>query len=54
MIDGDAMGSCVHSKTQAVGIGVALERQTRTIVGLACGDRAAEAGRRVWQSVPPD
>ncbi|MCG8348994.1 MAG: hypothetical protein MI924_14580 [Chloroflexales bacterium] len=47
IIAGDAMWSFVHAKAQAVGIGVALERQTRTIVGLAGGDRAEEACQRV-------
>ena len=48
------MWSFGHAKTQAVGIWVAIERQTRKIVGLALGDRAAEACRHVWQSLPPD
>ena len=48
------MWSFGHAKTQAVGIWVAIERKTRKIVGLACGDRAEEACRHVWQSLPPD
>ncbi len=33
---------------------MALERQTRTIVGLAFGDRSAETGRALWRSLPAD
>lgn len=35
-------------------IWVALERQTRRVVGLAFGDRSAETGRKLWQSLPAD
>ena len=48
------MWSFVHSKANEVWIWVAIERQTRKIVGLAFGDRSEEACRRLWQSLPPD
>ena len=33
---------------------MALERQTRRIVGLAFGDRTTETCRKLWASLPPD
>ena len=33
---------------------MALERQTRQIVGLAFGDRTTETWRKLWESLPPD
>jgi insertion element IS1 protein InsB len=33
---------------------MALERQTRKVVGLAFGDRSAETCRALWQSLPAD
>lgn len=50
----DELWSFVGSKSQVVWIWVALERQTRRIVGLAFGDRSEETCRALWQSLPPD
>jgi IS1 family transposase len=44
----------VGQKGNQVWIWVALERQTRRIVGLAFGDRTAETCHKLWQSLPPD
>ena len=33
---------------------IALERQSRKVVGLASLDRSAETCRELWQSLPPD
>lgn len=50
----DELWSYVAKKTQKVWIWLALERQTRHIVGLACGDRSEVACRALWRSLPPD
>jgi IS1 family transposase len=44
----------VARKGYQVWIWLALERQTRRIVGLAFGDRSAETCHQLWQSLPPD
>ena len=50
----DELWSFVGSKGEQVWIWVALERQTRRIVGLAFGDRTTETCRKLWESLPPD
>jgi insertion element IS1 protein InsB len=50
----DELWSFVHNKGQEIWIWIALERQTRRIVGLAFGDRSAETCRKLWDSLPPD
>jgi len=50
----DELWSFVARKSNTVWIWVALERQTRRIVGLAFGDRSAQTCRQLWQSLPPD
>ena len=48
----DELWSFVAKKDQQVWIWLALERQTRRIVGLAFGDRSAATCQRLWQSLP--
>jgi len=50
----DELWSFVGSKANPVWIWLALERQTRRVVGFAMGDRSAETGRRLWDSLPAD
>ena len=50
----DELWSFVQRKSHKIWIWIALERQTRRIVGLAFGDRTAETGRKLWHSLPPD
>jgi IS1 family transposase len=50
----DDVGSLVDNKGQASWIWIALERQTRRMVGLAFGARSAETCRKLWASLPPD
>lgn len=50
----DELWSYVGSKAEKVWIWLALERQTRRIVGLARGDRTDNTGRARWLSLPPD
>src|SRR5262245_49375161 len=50
----DELWSFVGQKGKLVWIWVALERQTRRMVGLAFGDRSAESCRKLWESLPAD
>lgn len=50
----DELWSYVGAHDKKVWIWLALERQTRRIVGLAFGDRSDETCRAMWQSLPPD
>jgi insertion element IS1 protein InsB len=50
----DELWSFVGKKGNQVWIWIALERQTRRIVGLAFGDRTTETCRKLWESLPPD
>lgn len=50
----DELWSFVANTEQKVWVWMALERQTRRIVGLAFGDRSAETCRELWRSLPAD
>ena len=50
----DERWSDVGSKAKKVWIWLALERQTRRLVGLAMGDRSDNTCRAMWLSLPPD
>ena len=50
----DERWSDVASKAPKSWIWLALERQTRRIVGIAFGDRSDTTCRAMWQSLPPD
>ncbi len=50
----DEVWSFVGRKQHEVWIWLALDRSTRRIVGLACGDRSAHTCQRLWESLPPD
>src|SRR5690349_16504050 len=50
----DELWSLVDNKGPEIWIWLALERQTRRIVGLAFGDRSAETCQKRWDSLPPD
>lgn len=50
----DELWSFVGSKEQKVWIWLALERQTRRIVGFALGDRSAKICEKLWASLPAD
>ena len=54
MLELDELWSFVASRANKIWIWVALERQTRRIVGLAFGDRSSETCREPWESLPPD
>src|SRR5262245_21111900 len=50
----DELWSFVGRKANQVWIWLALERQTRRLVGFALGDRAAATCRKLWASLPAD
>jgi len=50
----DAIWSYVGKKSDQVRIWLAIEHQTRRIVGVAFGDRSAETCRNLWKSLPAD
>lgn len=50
----DELWSFVGNTGQKVWIWIALERQTRRIVGFAIGDRSADTCRQLWASLPAD
>ena len=50
----DELWSYVDSKGNEIWVWMALERQTRKVVGLAFGDRSADTCRELWQSLPAD
>ncbi|GMT50198.1 MAG: insertion element IS1 protein InsB [bacterium] len=50
----DELWSYVGSKKNKVWIWLALERQTRQIVGLAFGNRGEETCKELWKSLPGD
>ena len=50
----DELWSFVNNKGQKVWIWIALERETRRIVGLAFGDRSSETCVELWNSLPAD
>lgn len=54
ILEFDELWSFVHHKKQKIWIWLAYERQTKKIVGIAFGDRSAETGRALWQSLPAD
>ena len=50
----DELWSFVNNKGQKVWIWIALERETRRIVGLAFGNRSSETCVELWNSLPAD
>ncbi len=50
----DELWSFVGRKANQQWIWIALERQTRRIVGFVLGDRSATTCRKLWASLPAD
>ena len=50
----DQLWSYVGKKANKVWIWLAIERETRRIVGIAFGDRSDATCRKLWASLPPD
>ncbi len=53
VVEMDERWSFVGTKRDTVWVWLALDRATRNIVGMACGDRSAAPCQRVWASLPP-
>lgn len=52
-IECDEMWSFVGSKNNEVYIWLAIDRDTREIVGCFLGDRTRKSARQLWASIPP-
>lgn len=52
-IECDEMWSFVLSKNYKFYIWLAIDRNTREIVGCFVGDRSRKSARKLWQSLPP-
>jgi IS1 family transposase len=52
-IECDELWSFVGNKNQKEWVWLALDRDTREIVGVAIGARDAATARQLWESLPP-
>ena len=52
MIEADELWSVARSKADAHGVWVALDRDTRRVLGIVTGDRSAATARRLWDALP--
>lgn len=52
VIECDELWSFVKTKENPVYIWLALDRDTRLIVGVYLGDRSRESARKLWESLP--
>jgi len=52
-IECDEMWSFVSSKNCKFYIWLAIDRNTREIIGCFIGDRSRQSARKLWQSLPP-
>lgn len=53
IIECDELWSFVGNKNQKEWVWLALDRDTREIVGVAIGARDAATARQLWESLPP-
>lgn len=52
VIEADELWSFVTSKAQVRWVWVALDRDTRRVLGMVVGDRSAATARRLWDALP--
>jgi insertion element IS1 protein InsB len=52
VIEADELWSFVGSKGDVHWVWVALDRDTRRILGMVVGDRSADTARRLWDALP--
>jgi insertion element IS1 protein InsB len=52
-IQWDELGACVDNKGNKQWVWLALDADTREIVGVYMGARDEEAARKLWESLPP-
>ncbi len=53
-VECDEMWSFVRSKNQALYVWLAIDRDTREIVGCFIGDRTRKSARQLWKSLPQE
>ncbi len=53
VVEMDELWSFVGSKQHVTWIWLALDRETRRIIGMAVGDRSSATCRQLWASLPP-
>jgi insertion element IS1 protein InsB len=53
-VEADELWSFVASKAQQVWLWLAIDAQTRMIVGVAIGPRDTQTADELWYSLPPD
>ena len=54
MIEADELWSFVGDKRDVWWVWVALDADTRQVVGMVAGDRTAATARRLWAAVPAE
>ena len=52
MIEADELWSFVGSKADVHWVWVALDRDTRRVLGMVTGDRSAATAQRLWDALP--
>ena len=52
MIEADELWRVVGSKADVRWVWVALDRDTRRVLGMVTGDRSAATARRLWDALP--
>ena len=52
MIEADELWSFVTSKAQVRWVWVALDAETRRVLGMVVGDRSAATAQRLWDALP--
>jgi IS1 family transposase len=52
VIEADELWSFVQSKDNVRWVWVALDRDTRQVLGMVVGDRSAATARRLWDALP--
>jgi IS1 family transposase len=53
MVEADELWSFVQKKQSKSWIWLALDRQTREVIGVFVGDRSRESARELWKVLPP-
>ena len=52
-IEGDELGSFVKNKDNKQWVWLAIDRDTREIIGVYVGDRSRDGAEELWKSLPP-
>ena len=54
MIEADELWSFVGAKREVWWVWVALDRETRQVVAMVCGDRSEATARDLWDALPDE